>query len=421
MREIVLDLFAGAGGLSAGFSAAGLAPSLAVEIDPHACATYEANSGKAPLRADLSAGQGLDAVVRAVGASRVFVLLGGPPCQGFSSAGARDDHDPRNALVERYLDVVQALRPRWMLFENVEGLLTWRQGAAVEALASRLGALGYAVRIAKLNFASYGLPQSRKRVVVVADRVGATFAFPEPAFSFDAGKHRSAIPGLPSAPTVGEALAGLGPAGEGRVPYASPAPRSAYDATMRGWDRGDGVSLHTSRISDSVLARCRALAPGQTMKDLPEELRHPSFGRRANRRVSDGTPSASRGGAPAGIRRLVSCLQSPTVTGAATREFVHPAEDRLLTLREAARLQGFPDAYEFLGPDASVVRQVGNAVPPLAAAVLAQAIVRADGSACRTSARGLVEVMLGDAGSPAMRASVGRLDRLMAGNLLAEA
>jgi DNA (cytosine-5)-methyltransferase 1 len=109
----------------------------------------------------------------------------------------------------------------------------------------------------------------------------------------------------------------------------------------------------------------KMLAPGQTMKDLPVEMQHASFRRRANRRVCDGTPTEKRGGAPSGIKRLFADEPALTITGAAMREFVHPQEDRTLSLRECARLQTFPDDFQFSGPPAAALQQIANAVPPL--------------------------------------------------------
>ena len=115
------------------------------------------------------------------------------------------------------------------------------------------------------------------------------------------------------------------------------------------------------------------------MKDLPVEYHHDSFKRRAFRRVMDGTPSEKRGGAPSGIKRLHGDLQSLTITGAAPREFIHPREHRPLTIRECARIQTFPDHYRFHGNAASITQQIGNAVPPLAASVIARHLQAIDG------------------------------------------
>lgn len=111
--------------------------------------------------------------------------------------------------------------------------------------------------------------------------------------------------------------------------------------------------------------RIRLLVEGATMKALPEHLQHPSFTKRAFRRVMDGTPTEKRGGAPSGLKRLVRSSPSLTITSAAPNEFIHPIEDQLLTLRECARIQSFPDWYEFYGTWSSIATQIGNAIPPL--------------------------------------------------------
>src|SRR5690606_4977217 len=132
---------------------------------------------------------------------------------------------------------------------------------------------------------------------------------------------------------------------------------------------------HTFRPPSEVdLMRYRALRPGQTMRDLPKELWHRTYRRRAYRRVMDGTPTESRGGAPAGLRRLHPDEPSKAITSAASSEFIHPIEDRTLTLRECARIQTFPDDFMFSGTSAQRALQIGNAVPPILAARVAQHI-----------------------------------------------
>jgi DNA (cytosine-5)-methyltransferase 1 len=149
---------------------------------------------------------------------------------------------------------------------------------------------------------------------------------------------------------------------------------------MRAGNKCGGVWEHFHLADSKDEERYALLKPGQTMKDLPEEYWHDSFKRRAFRRVMDGTPSEKRGGAPSGIKRLHGDLQSLTITGAAPREFIHPHEHRPLTIRECARIQTFPDKYKFHGNAASVTQQIGNAVPPLAACVIAKHLQVLDGA-----------------------------------------
>lgn len=378
--DSVVSLFSGAGGFSFGFSQAGLKPLCGADIDADACATYEANVGSPCRNLDLSTASP-DFFKQLTQGREPLAIIGGPPCQGFSTAGARNTADPRNKLIFNYLHIVNELSPRWFVFENVEGLLTAAQGDALFALVREFLRIGYSVRLHKVNFAAYGLPQTRKRVLIIGNKFGVDFPFPEELYSFESGKSKKKSE-KPLAPSLEQAIAGLGRPNADRttrVAYTSATPANPYDALMRMGNETETVSLHHTDPSPDDIARFSLLRPGQTMKDLPEHLWHDSYRRRAFRRVMDGTPTESRGGAPAGIKRLHGHLNALTITSAASREFIHPTEHRPLTLRECARLQSFPDAYEFVGNAQSAAQQIGNAVPPLAAAVLAQHLIAIDG------------------------------------------
>jgi DNA (cytosine-5)-methyltransferase 1 len=145
-------------------------------------------------------------------------------------------------------------------------------------------------------------------------------------------------------------------------------PKNDYQELLR-----DGVVTehYQTDVSDTLRRRIEYLEPGQSMQDLPEELQHDSFDRRSSRRVKDGTPTEKRGGAPSGLKRLEPNEPGLTITGGSHSEFVHPEQDRFLTLRECARIQSFPDWFEFRGSKASKQQQVGNAIPPLIAEKLA--------------------------------------------------
>lgn len=375
----VVAVFAGAGGMSLGFCQAGIKPMLAAEIDGYACKTYSAALDQAPLQIDLSDSDAVRSFVRSCGKDEIFAVIGGPPCQGFSTAGTRDQDDPRNRLIFNYLEMVDSLRPRWFLFENVEGMLTSGGGEALACLVKAFLRIGYSLRIEKVNFAAYGLPQARKRVLLIGNRLGIDPVLPSVTHSFNAGKHKESS-ALPLSPSVSEALAGLGAATPwpAAVPYVGP-PQNAFDERMRDGNAAGAVTLHTWSASEAEILRYRHLKPGDTMKDLPEHLWHESFRKRAFRRVMDGMPTEKRGGAPSGLKRLQGQLNSLTITSAATREFVHPTEDRPLSLREAARLQSFPDRIDFAGPDTARMTQIGNAFPPMMAQVLARHLMALDG------------------------------------------
>ena len=379
-EETVVSLFSGAGGFSTGFRQAGLKPIFGVEINPDARQTYELNLDGICHQIDLSTVNPA-ALSNLLGKSKPFAVIGGPPCQGFSSAGSRDSSDPRNKLIFNYLNIVRELAPRWFIFENVEGILTSGDGKDIYRLVHEFLAMGYSIRLQKVNFASYGVPQSRKRVLIIGNRIGAEFYFPREIFSFNSGKIKK-LSDKPLAPSLGEALAGLGSPAKRNgllVPYENLTPTNPFDAFMREGNFAGAVTHHV-QVDLGGRMQLELLKPGQTMKDLPSELWHDSYKRRANRRVSDGTPTEKRGGAPSGIKRLHENLQSLTITGASTREFIHPTEHRPLTIRECARIQTFPDKYQWIGNNASVIQQIGNAVPPLVAKHLARHLQEVDGS-----------------------------------------
>ena len=379
--DTVLSLFSGAGGFSYGFANAGLLPICGAEINKDACATYEDNIGSTCHNIDLSAVEPRF-FRELLGAKEPFAVIGGPPCQGFSTAGVRDAQDPRNRLIFNYLKIVAEVLPRWFIFENVEGLLTSGHGADVFALVREFLALGYSVRVHKTNLAAYGVPQTRKRVLIIGNRLGVDFSLPDEIYSYDSGKSKKPST-KPFAPTLNQALAGLGVAAQSRsatVPYLTAEAANSFDQLMRAENTIGSVTEHFHSTDAKNEEQYSLLKQGQTMKDLPEEYQHDSFKRRAFRRVMDGTPSEKRGGAPSGIKRLHGDLQSLTITGAAPREFIHPHEHRPLTIRECARIQTFPDHYQFHGNAASVTQQIGNAVPPLAATAIAKHLQAIDGA-----------------------------------------
>ena len=375
----VLSLFSGAGGFSYGFSLAGLKPLCGAEIDKNACATYEANVGSTCHNIDLSEAAP-DLFKSSLGGKEPFAIIGGPPCQGFSTAGPRNSGDPRNRLIFNYFRIVESVRPRWFIFENVEGMLTSGDGEAVSSLVREFLRIGYSVRLEKVNLAGFGVAQTRKRVLIIGNRMGVEFFFPPERFSYDSGKAKKRS-GKPFAPTLLQALHGLGAPTKRRADAASYASEAdtPYDTLMREGNAAGTTTEHYDTTTDEDAQRFALLSGGQTMKDLPEEYWHDSFKRRANRRVMDGTPTEKRGGAPSGIKRLHGDLQSLTITGAASREFIHPVENRPLTIRECARIQSFPDRYLFSGNAASAIQQIGNAVPPMAATIFAEHLQQLDG------------------------------------------
>lgn len=371
-----VSLFSGCGGCSLGLLQAGFSVSLAAELDEDACQTYRDNVGGAPLwQTDLRvvAPKGILERVGA-GVGEIPLMVGGPPCQGFSSAGSKDWTDPRNSLLKKYIDLVVAVRPVWFVMENVEGLLTSNDGYFItEAVAQFLRA-GYWVRVKKIYMERYGLPQRRKRVIVVGNLERCAFDFP--AETHDEAETRTLFDSGTPLLSMLDAIDDMGtPVESGEVSFRS-TPKNEFQRCLRRGNNGP-VTLHTiKKVNATTAHRIRHLKQGRTMKDLPEELQHASFTRRAYRRVMDGTPTEKRGGAPSGLKRLVGSDPSLTITSASPSEFVHPTEDRLMTLRECARIQSFPDEFTFSGSWSSVATQIGNAIPPAFMKLLAEHIAR---------------------------------------------
>ena len=345
-----ISLFAGAGGCSLGFKNAGIEILAAFENADAAIATYNMNFGAnicrnvdlescdfLQLRNDLGLQHG-----------ELDLIIGGPPCQGFTTAGNRFWDDPRNKLVQNYAQALEAFYPRWFMMENVEGILTTAKGVYVVECIKKMIDLGYTVNLKKVYMQEYAVPQRRKRVIIVGNREGKKFDFPEPIERASGAIYKN------SSFTLREAISDLESCD---IPEID----------------------HVQKVETGIqLERISALKVGQTMKDLPEYLQHDSFKRRASRRVCDGTPSEKRGGAPSGLKRLSYDEPCLTITSAAPSEFVHPTQNRTLTIRECARIQTFPDSFLFYGTDAQKTLQIVNAIPPVFAEQMAKQIIKCD-------------------------------------------
>jgi DNA (cytosine-5)-methyltransferase 1 len=331
--------------MTLGFTRAGF--SVAAAFDNWVCAvdTYRANLGNHVQQLDITD----DLEV-----PQATVMIGGPPCQGFSSAGARRANDHRNTLVSVYARLIARHKPEAFVFENVEGFLTSDSGRFIFDLLDPLIEAGYRIHLKKVNAANYGVPQHRKRVLGIGG-LGWDPTFPGSTHSAH-GAPGALLAGtrLPVTPSLADALEGLPPPTNG-----ASEDDNSYRALI-------GIDLK----------RAKLLKQGQRMRDLPEELWHNSYRRRAYRRVMDGMPVEKRGGAPSGVRRLRADEPSKAITGAAINEFIHPVEDRPLTVRECARVQTFPDDFKFLGSRRDCAQLIGNAVPPRFAEIIARSLLR---------------------------------------------
>jgi DNA (cytosine-5)-methyltransferase 1 len=337
-----IDLFSGAGGLSLGLRNAGIDLCLAVDNDKWSLKTYACNLGDHLLLAKVEDLTG-DDILSAAGlrTGELDLLAGGPPCQGFSVQRRGADDDPRNRLVLEYLRLVRELRPRFFLMENVEGLLSKRGRHFMATLIDSAAQAGYHVQVQKLDAVSFGVPQFRVRAFVVGELLEAgeppRFRFPEPGEA--KLTVREAIGDLPSPPADG-----------------SPHPDIANH-------------YREKRLSPTNLIRLKHIPEGGGREHLPEHLQLPGHKSNPSHRHLDV------------YGRLAWDEPSVTLTArfdSFTRgKFGHPIEDRSLTLREGARIQTFPDGFEFIGNREECAKQIGNAVPPVLAAQLGQCILDA--------------------------------------------
>ena len=387
-RPTAVDFFCGAGGLSEGLTEAGFEVLLASDFWAPAAQTYRQNHPSVPFLEYDIRDISVDTVLEYCGGRVPDVVAGGPPCQGFSSAGARLMDDDRNTLVGYYARLATEIEPEVIVFENVEGFLTSGGGNFVIDLLDPLLDAGYFVRVEKLNVANYGVPQLRKRVIAIASKSKLPRAI----------KPTHSAHGSPGVWRVGTHL---------------PTTESVAEALSRVVE-SEKDELSIRRFPTGVdAARMAALKPGETMKDLGPSLQHRSFSRRANRRVADGTPSDRRGGAPIGLRRLKPYEPSKAITSAASREFVHPFENRSLTLREAATIQTFPTNFAFAGTRQQIATMIGNAIPPKFAYALGLAVLETARAESEIPGGGLVEfsVTNAEAMSPALARVVSLVEK----------
>lgn len=329
----VIDLFCGAGGLSLGFQSAGFKVLFAGDNDAKAVETYRKNVGDHAHLIDVYQQSG-KTISRAIGDnSPVDVVVGGPPCQGFSVQRRGSDIDKRNDLVLEFGRIVRELNPKLFLMENVSGLLSKRGAGVLALLKAKLEACGYTFYIEKLNASHFGVPQARKRVFLVGvngNFIKSPFIFPKPDVGY-----------VQSPKTVRETISDLTDT-KGRELFNH---------------RADKLSLLN-------LARIQSILEGQGRDSLPEHLQLPCQKNNASHRHLDT------------YGRMAWDTVAPTITARfdsfSRGRFGHPTLDRTITLREGARLQTFPDDFEFFGTKVEIARQIGNAVPPLLAQKIAE-------------------------------------------------
>jgi DNA (cytosine-5)-methyltransferase 1 len=374
-----IDLFSGAGGISLGLANAGFRVILASDISAECAATHEQNMPDVPfLKADISRLKVPDLLDAArIKPGKLDLLVGGVPCQGFSILGARKADDPRNRLFNDFFRVAAGLRPKVLIIENVPGLATLNDGMFLRRIAAGFRRLGYRYTCAELLAAQYGAPQMRWRMffVGVRDDTGLSLpAFPAPTHGVRGIGELVPNRTITTADSEGflttyDAIGDLPKVENGCETHHYVAePKTMFQAAMRhGSDRL--TNHYAARMSAVNLLRFKHLRPGQDWRDLPRDLLPPGMQRAA---LKDHTRRFRRmtwHGVP---RSIITRFRDPK-----SGEYTHPDQDRTITIREAARIQAFPDWFTFLGPVTSQYEQVGNAVPTLLAKAMGVEVCRA--------------------------------------------
>lgn len=343
-----IDLFAGCGGLSKGFMDAGFNIIVGVDNDQAALNTFKLNhNGAEALKADLSKQETFDEIKKIAGKRTIDVIVAGPPCQGFSLTGPRNFDDKRNKLYLAVIEMVRQYKPKGFIIENVPGMATLYKGQIKDEILRRFNEMGYNIQCKILLAADYGVPQLRKRLIFMGVRkdIGMP-SFPEP--KLQPGHYVTCKEAIGDLPSLEKDL------GAEESEYISK-PLSAYQKLMRGncsvLHNHVGTN-HSQMVKDTI-----ALVPeGGNYKDLPEGWGESRKFHVAWTRYHGDKPS--------------------TTIDTGHRNHFHYKWNRVPTVREAARLQSFPDDFVFTGTKTQQNRQVGNAVPPLLGKALGEALMK---------------------------------------------
>lgn len=357
VRPTVIDLFCGAGGLSQGFRQAGYSVLLGNDIDRAFGETFSRSHDGAKFVAKPIQSLSCAEILSTTGLSKgqLDVLVGGPPCQGYSVYNhGRGEHDPRAGLFREYLRIVRDLAPKWLVMENVTGLLSISGGQLIRTIAEEISKLGYTVEWRILRAEDYGVPQERRRVVFIANRIGAPILFPKIEYG----------DGMKPFTTIWDAIGDLPLLAVETGANYPIAPNTDFQILMR---QGNPVlaNHYGPKLGKANQERIRHIPQGGSWRDIPFDLL-PDGMKRAKR--SDHT---KRYGRPRLTDLSCTILTKCDIHWGA---YIHPIENRAFTVREAARLQAFPDNFVFYGSMTEQFVQIGNAVPPLLAKSIAGAI-----------------------------------------------
>lgn len=347
-----IDLFCGAGGMSVGAEMSGIEVKYAVEADPHAALTFRENHLNTTIfQKNIKEIKYLEHMP--LKRTAPVVLFGGPPCQGFSTSNQknRNAENPNNWLYQEYLRLVRESMPDWIVFENVKGLLETESGYFLDEVLRGFSSIGYTTSYFILNSADYGVPQKRNRLFIVGSLHGISLSAP----SKTCAEHLTVQDAIEDLPELVN--------GDNRdLSSYSAAARTAYAKSIRGKKRKCWNNIVTNNASH-IIERYKHIPQGGNWESIPLDL-------------MGNYKDASR--CHTGIYRRLKADEPSVVIGNFRKNMlIHPWMDRGLSVREAARLQSFPDSFRFYGSIGFQQQQVGNAVPPLLAKAVFDKIMSA--------------------------------------------
>lgn len=320
-----IDLFSGAGGFGLGFEQQGFQNIFAVEFDTEIAKTYKYNFPKNHLIVDDIKNISNAQLRSLVDNANVDVIIGGPPCQGFSFAGnigRTFTNDPRNYLFKEFVRVVDVIKPKIFVMENVARLAIHNYGKTIEEICNEFSSIGYQVQYKVLNAVNYGVPQNRRRIFIVGTLQGITFSYPTPFHSIE---------------TVGEAIGDL--------------------PSLKNGEYSDIPNHFAMKHSEQMLEKMSYVKEGGGRETIPLNLRPKSGDSRKYIRYDRNKPAV-------------------TITGDMRKVF-HYNQNRALSPRELARIQSFPDSFIFKGTSICIQQQIGNAVPPMLGKAVAGSVKQA--------------------------------------------
>lgn len=361
-----IDLFSGAGGFSTGLQMAGIDTICAIEFDTKIAQTYKYNHPTTNLiNMDIrkvavhnTLNYYPDSIESNLKNNGIDIIIGGPPCQGFSSSGYRIRNkkpffdDERNKLYLEFYRVVKEIRPKFFIIENVPGILNYDNGNVKNDIYNYFENIGYNVSAKILNASDYGVPQFRKRAFFIGNNIGldSSILFPEINKMNKLINSWDAISDLPQVKN-GERYEKI---------FYDKSPKNSYQKIMRQNNENYIYNHESSKHSAKTIEILKLIKPGQTIKDLPKEFHTKSVHSGAYGRMDPHKPSYT----------LTTRINTPSVG-----RITHPYENRTITPREAARIQSFPDYYRFIGNITTVGQQIGNSVPPILAKKIAESIL----------------------------------------------